>query len=779
MKKTLLYCLTAILALGFVACKDDNEFMGPANPSEDYDRMPMTMFRLKENTNVDDDPYGMRVLTDELNSVVLAWYGVANAAGYEIKFGFERGLTSGKEEDWTNPDNLYQWEDGKYSKVVPADQLTLRIDDLEYEQGYRFAIRVLHPDGNEAHHSKWYGMGNGREWAEQAGLVTEPRYTTPKLVKTEISEGNDAFIVTLNVNVLDHVKEVTEDELKYQEVFEDFKKNFDFVADGSQNDINTAKFKVDKLVIVPSKDTPEATIDSQWLSYQLQPSDFKDGVATFRVGGLTLNAKYEINAINESKPAIVDARYNSISKPIYGEPGGPILIEHKVWAKDPIPGAVAYDASPLDTIIGNFANNVRLAEGQVFYLEGGKAYYFYENPVIAKGFTLATNPADVAAGKRAKVYMGGLGVRLDEYGAETAELNTSNFMFGRQRQAGESDFPIEVGSVIFENIDFDCPKATNFGHQETGVAAASGNYFANMYSDGMEVSFESLEIRNCSFQRMIRGFLRVQGKKDKTFKKIVVDGNLFYNCGYFDNNGRGYAWIAGDGAKTTSNIYRDFSWTNNTMYDSPRTALISDNDKDLNYSDNVKWNIRIEGNTFINFSTRSSGRNFFQTRYVPGGSYFSFQRNLIVVARDEADSRSIYQAGADIRSIKGSEEFSFRVKDNYSVGCQDSHDKDDKIFTGSQFSNAKNSFGAPTWTPGNLGEKDDLKVKVLRDDNGKALRATDLFNSPNPPYSAYDASKANPRDHEAPADIYNALRYKTLPSVIVEKNVGDPRWRNL
>ena len=116
----------------------------------------------------------------------------------------------------------------------------------------------------------------------------------------------------------------------------------------------------------------------------------------------------------------------------------------------------------------------------------------------------------------------------------------------------------------------------------------------------------------------------------------------------------------------------------------------------------------------------------------PGGSYYSFQRNLIVIARDEADSRSIYQTGADIRTIKGNGEFSFRVKDNYSVGCQDSHDKDDKIFTGSQFSNAKNSFGSLTWNPGNLGEKDDLKVKALTDDNGKVLRATDLFTSPNP-----------------------------------------------
>ena len=71
MKKKLLYTLTALLALGFASCKDDDENMGPSNPAEDFDRMPMTMFRLEENTNVSNDPYGTRVITEELNTVEL------------------------------------------------------------------------------------------------------------------------------------------------------------------------------------------------------------------------------------------------------------------------------------------------------------------------------------------------------------------------------------------------------------------------------------------------------------------------------------------------------------------------------------------------------------------------------------------------------------------------------------------------------------------------------------------------------------------------------------
>ena len=172
MKKKLLYCLTFLFALGLASCQEDLDTLRPANPAEDFDRMPMTMFRLEENTGVSNDPYGTRVITEELNTVELAWYGVEGAAGYEIKFGLMPGLTSGLESDWNDESRLYQWEDGKYSKILPPDQLTLRIENLEYGTDYRFAIRVLNPDGIEEHHSRWYGYGDGRQWADQCGLRT-------------------------------------------------------------------------------------------------------------------------------------------------------------------------------------------------------------------------------------------------------------------------------------------------------------------------------------------------------------------------------------------------------------------------------------------------------------------------------------------------------------------------------------------------------------------------------------------------------------------------------
>lgn len=773
MKKKLLYTLTALLALGFASCKDDDENMNPTNPAEDFDRMPMTMFRMEENTNVSNDPYGTRTITEERNTVELAWYGVEGAAGYEIAYGLMPPLTN--PDGWNDENNLAVWPDGKHTKIVPPDQLTLRIEDLEYGTDYRFAIRVLHPDGVEEHHSHWYGHGDGRQWADYCGLKTEDRYVTPGVINVgNISENRDAFTVYINVNVS---AALSGSAAEKEAMFKEFQENFELVKDGTENDMNTAKFKVDKLTVVPSSETPNATVDSKWMEYPLNESDFVDGKAELRVTGLTENAIYLVNVLNSNIPVLVDARYNTIRKPIYGDPGEPILIKHTVRATDSIPGEVKYQACYLDGIIGSFATDITLAEGQTFYLEGDKAYYFFANPTLSKGLTLETNPEDVAQGKRAKVYLGGIGVGLDSDGNRTGDLATCNFMFGKQKGAGEADCPIEVGSVIFRNIDFDCPEAYNYGHQQTGVHSASGNYFANMYSNGMEVYFKSFEVYNCTFQRMVRGFFRVQGSKDKTFEKIVVDGCLFYNCGYYDNNGRGYAWIAGDGGRTTSNVYKNFQWTNNTMYDSPRTAMISDNDKNINYEPSVQWNIRIENNTFINFSTRSTGRNFFQTRYVPSGSHYTFKRNLIVLAADDNDKRNLNQYGADIREIKGDGFFSFDVADNYSIGCRESHLADDKIFGGSQFSNAKNSFGAVTWTPGNEGAPEDLVVKALTE-NGKALKATDVFNNPNPPYVQHDPSSANPRDHEAPADIFNALRYKMVPSLVVEKNLGDPRWRN-
>lgn len=769
MKKIFLYCLTALLGLGAVSCSDDDENMNGVDPTRDLNRMPMTQFRHEETTNKNetaDQAYCSKTITEELNTIRLAWYGIEGAAGYEIKYGPNAGLSSGDEADWNNPDKLTD------HFVVGPDVHSIYLRNLDYGETYLFAIRVLHPDGIEEHHSHWYGIATQREWARFLRLTTESRYDTPAAIAVgDISENRDAFTVYIDVNFTSSMSPFASKYASQEEMLTEAKRHFDFVQDGNDNDPSKAKFFFNYLTVKPSKSTPSGTVDEQFKMYPIDVTSFVNGQAQIRVTGLSQNCIYDVDLVNTLRPvAPVDQRANSISKPVYGEPGEPIIIPHTVRATDSIPGEVEYQACLLDDIFSNYNTNINLAEGQTFYLEGDKAYYFYTNPTLCKGFTLETLPEDVAAGKRAKVYLGGIGVGLNEFGGLTSTIQTCNFMFGRPRESGEADAPIEVGSVIFRNIDFDAPLARNFGQGQP-----SGNYFANMYSNGMAVTFKSLEIYGCTFQRMVRGFIRVQGNKVKTFEHMIIDGNLFYNCGYYDTNGRGYAWFAGDGGQTTSNIYKDFQFINNTIYDSPRTAMMSDNDKDINYDSSVHWSIRIEGNTFVNFSTRTTGRNFFQTRYVPGGSYYSFQRNLIVLTAADSDPRALNQYGADIRSIKGDGTFSFDIKDNYAVGCRDEHLVDNGIFSSNQgFNRTSNSFGSTNWNPGNLGTKDDLIVKVLTDNNGNPMKATDLFANPTP---SYTGGGDDPKAHAAPDDIFSALKYKTVPSIITEKNIGDPRWR--
>lgn len=56
-------------------------------------------------------------------------------------------------------------------------------------------------------------------------------------------------------------------------------------------------------------------------------------------------------------------------------------------------------ATRIDTILTNYMSDNKIAEGQIFYLEGGKTYYCSSTVEMTKGFTIATNPADIAAGK--------------------------------------------------------------------------------------------------------------------------------------------------------------------------------------------------------------------------------------------------------------------------------------------------------------------------------------------------------------------------------------------
>lgn len=686
----------------------------------DSRKMPETIF-IKDKCGI----------ADKHNSIDLSWVGIDGASGYQIE------ISEGGFYGYT-PIRTLQ---------VGADKTSCRIENLKFYNPYGFRIKVLSPLGEEFD-SQLSPFTNANTTDQtDFSIVTEKRGPIPAIIAAE-NVGKTDITIKLKLNCSD-----------FTETFEDpkdaYENNFENV-DG--------KFIVTRVRV-------KAVDAGSVVDYQITDADRAAGKLT--ITGLQENTEYIISIFNDN---ISDSNYNyfnSLRVRTKGTIVEPILIPFNLNPNDPTPGAVTYNASSLDSFFFEFLNGSTYAEGQTFYLEGGKNYYINDHVGIDKGIILETNPVDVAAGKRATVFLGGIGNKIDAEGNDTGNPACFNFVLGSQGTYDENISKLEISPIVFRNIDFDCPLARNYGHQVDNIGIASGNYFLNMYSASIPAAFESVEIYNCSFQHFVRGFFRSQGVANSfQINKIVVDGNLFYNCGFYNQKGSGYGWFAGCG-REGNNLFNDFSFTNNTIYDSPNSNLISDSNRNLDYND-TKWNIRIEGNTFFNFSTRTSGSYFISTRYVPGDSHFSFKRNLIVLAAEDNDTRSLEQGGADIREIKGSGKITFDIKDNYSIGCREAHGVNDGIFTYGAFSATNRSFGAAALADFNLGTAEDLIVRPVTDESGKVLNATDVFNAPNPPVSNTTVTYQH---HKAPEDILNALRYKNLPTVITEKNIGDPRWR--
>lgn len=733
MKNKTLYALLTLLCISFYSCKDDEVVVNPdgTNPDREF----MTMFRKDDNTGKGtDEPYASRV--KDLNDIQLYWYGVKDCAGYEIKMALQPNVSSGLAEDWNNPAHLLM------DTIVGPEVLDLFIKDLNYSTSYRFAIRTLSTKG-EAYHSKWYGYGDQRHWADYMQIDTDTRYPTPDLVVI----GNITKS-SFRLN-MDRVYATSGDPGSYKQYFE---------VDDEGN------FVVHTISVVPSPTNPDAKVPDKWRNYIVTQEDLERGYID--IDGLDMNSVYVVDAVNKNIPIHVDAVYNTCTVRTDGEPGDPIFLAHVVDPNDTIPGAVEYQAMCLDKVLTDYTTDATLTEGTIFELEGGKAYYFATNPSLCKGLTVRTRQSDLEAGKgNAKIYLNGMSKNPDGSGV------SCNFMFGRQPQQGESDAPINVKSVIFEDIDFDSPEATNYGDGK-----ATGNYFANMYPNGMAVTFNSFEVRRCSFQRMVRGFIRVQGSKRKVFEKILIENCLFYNCGYYDNNGSGYAWIAGDGKDPKSNIFRDITFRNNTFYDSPRVSIFTDNNKTLAWPASVRYKMTLENNTFVNYSTRSSGRNMFSFKYIPGGSEIIVRKNLFIQAKAADDDRNLYFGGMDIREFAGTgpREITFDIADNYVVTSEEGKQKDDGIFTGGAFSAKKNSAGAfLDYLPGVINGAEQLTVKV----GSTPLAPTDLMVDPNPPYKNGDKDM-----HETTTEkLMNGLKFKNTDQVrnheIYKLGIGDPRWR--
>lgn len=768
MKKYILYTLILLSGFSLGSCSDDDE-----KAAAGTDREWMTMFICDNNRGKGDDyPYNCKNEGVNGNDIHLYWYGVNDCAGYQIRQALQPNVSGGAEAWGSSADNGFLLLD----TIVGPDVLDLVIKDQQYSTDFRFAIRVLSKKDNNvtdfSHASKWYGHGDGRHWAEFLGITTAARYATPYCVYVDGSKTTETSMRVMLNRSFDVVTEGVseEDQAIYREKFE---------LDENNN------FVYQWLEVEASPNNPESTVGEKWKKYKLTEEDFNRGYVD--IDGLQKNSVYVINVRNEHIKVKWDAYYNTCSARSDGEAGEPILIEHKLATTPPAKldgekddayakvlslheAAISkYNAMQIDDILTDFISDVDLAEGQTFYLEGGKTYCMYRNLTTCKGFILRTRPEDVAAGKRAKVLLGG----MSRTGTDT---NFMNLMFGRSPQAGEGG-EIYMKMLEFYDIDFDCPLAITYGDTEAGLGGVTGNYFINMYSDGMAVHLESFVVKNCTFKRMVRGFIREQGSNYKIWDHVLLEDNQFFDCGYWSSGAGGYNWVAGSGANANSNLYKDFVVRNNTFFDCPFPSFFNET-KQKEWKAGA-WNITFENNTLVNWNTRAAG-NIFNMRYIPDGSVFNVKNNLIVMTKQDGDKRTMVMGGSDIRNTVTlgdgtAGHVTLNFENNYSTNT---FLKDGQIFTTNAWSATKNSFGTLVK---NGSATLNGTLEVIADN----ISPLELMTSPNPPHKAnsdkdqfmHRADALDGTGGQHGANLYYNKTDKVFNSQIYKLGIGDPRWR--
>jgi hypothetical protein len=520
MKNYLLYAIMLLSAFSFEACSDEKTVT-------ETDRAWMTMFICDNNRGKGDDyAYNCKAEGSNGNDIHLYWYGVKDCAGYQIRQGIQPDVSGGPDEWESSAENGLLLLD----TIVKPDVLDLVIKNQQYSADFCLSIRVLSKKDDNvndfSHASKWYGHGNTRQWAEYLNITTANRYATPFCIYVDGSKTTETSMrVILNRKYSDVSDGVDENDKQiYREKFE---------IDANDN------FVYQWLEVQPSPNNPSSTVGEKWKKYRITDEDFDRGYVD--IDGLQKNSVYVINVRNENIPVKWDAYYNTYSARSDGEPGEPILVKHELTAPDrerfetdedynnamlQHDVAVKYDAMRIDYMLTDFISDVNLAEGQVFYLEGGKTYCMFNNLTTCKGFILRTNPEDVKAGKRAKVL-------LDGMSTTGTNVNSMNLMFGRQPQAGEGG-EIYMKMLEFYDIDFDCPLARTYGDNVAGLGSSTGNYFINMYSNGMAVRLLKFVIKNCTFTHLVRGFIREQGPNYKIWDYVLIEGNQFFSCGYYN-----------------------------------------------------------------------------------------------------------------------------------------------------------------------------------------------------------------------------------------------------
>ncbi|WP_154655680.1 hypothetical protein [Xylanibacter oryzae] len=741
MKKYRIYLMTLLAqVMVFSGCTDKTDSYG------DDGRLFMPMFRLQANTNNSSDRYACNIASNipdcgstHVNDIMLYWYGVNGATGYRIKSKIQG-------TDWDKNCVL--------DTIVNPETLEILHPDIQYSTGYSYAIQAISPKG-DAYNSKWYGYGDGSHQNDYVTITTGERYDVPNVFWVQ-----DVTKETMRV----YFNQTAES--GYENTYKDF------IEAGAQ--VSNDKWVFDEIRVEPSADNP----DFPGKSHKMTDADFANGYVDFN--GLTSNAAYIVTGQNNNVKRYFDRQYNKIMVRMQGEPGKPIIIPAKVDPNDTILAqsfATGLQATRIDTVLVNYMGDNSMAEGQIFYLEGGKTYYMQTSVELTKGFTLETNPADLASGKgRATVYLG-VGTTTEA----GIQGNACNFMLGRNaKSSAENGVMLTLQAMKFNNIDFSVHKYFNYmdknGTDGNSLVTVTQNYFMNMSSQGLSFSLSELSIKNCTFSGMVRGFIRFQGPNREIIEKLTLDGCVFYDCGVYDVNGRGYSWFAGPGSNKNSNFFQHLSITNNSFIDCPRHAFVSENNN-LAWPVGTTWDIDIENNTFINVSSRSKDRLLIETQYPPSGSKFTIKKNLFVqVNKGSDDSRNLYISGMKIKS----RDITYDFSDNYAttVPAWSTKKLTDGLFTSNAFSDSQNGAG---YLSGALNANGYGETQIKFGDNlngnendgvGYELTPEDLFKNPAP--KAANGYKDMHRYDINGFYYNNSSKVKSHP--IFTKQIGDQRW---
>lgn len=797
MKKLFIFSMILAATMSFFAsCKDDDGYN-----DADADRLPMPMFRHNQNIASTSNPYYCDIASNvdpnialylqqhgykasnHINDMRLFWYGVDGADAYELKAKVA-GTSWDKEE---NPNLL--------DTILTADQLSFLHEDLQYSTGYLYAIRALvdRNDLNNPHNSKWYGYGDGSHQQDQSrddsrgqvgSLTTGMRYDVPGVFWTE------------------NVTKTSMDVCFMPQTEGDYEKDYkDFFTAGAE--VKDGEWVFDEIRVVPSAD------NAQLPEFVHKVTAADRAAGRVHVEGLASNAAYIVSGQNNNIKRYYDRQYNSTMVRMEGDPGDPIkikantaeeakrdtLLQNMGKQQGKTFGCENLVATRIDTILTNYMSDNTIAEGQVFYLEGGQTYYCSSTVEMTKGFTLATDPADIAAGKGRATVLQGIGWNSDKHTAS----NAVNWGLCRNARSGaENGVTLAIQPIIMEDINFHPMAWYNYfdknGEGGNKDYTINGNYFMNMYSQGLSFSLAELRMSRCTFTGHVRGFIRFQGPNRQLIEKLTVEDCVFYDEGGYDTNGRGYSWFAGPGNNRKSNFYKNLTFVNNTIINSPRHALVSEA-KNLAWPDGTTWNINISNNTFVDFSTRSNNKShglMFEIQYAPGGSKITCKKNLFVFAGNKGDgARDYFQKGMIINT----KDITYDFADNYStvVPAYDKFKSStdasttllDGMFMQNAFSNTTTGAGYNKGSL-NIGGFDETKIKFGDNHNenepdavGYQLSAEELFKSPWT-IGKVNAKEKFQKDAFRYSDISgfyynNSDKVKKHP--IYTKEIGDPRWR--